>query len=87
MRANINQDNLEKVSFLVGNVSKVERMPDIPPKVIFDEMVINFLNDLSKEIMKNAEAKTYSDLITFAFWIRKASVQKLKERFDKNVMR
>ncbi len=84
MRINISHDNLEKVSFLVGNTNMVEQMLDTPSRKPFDELVIEFLNDLSKVIMKNAEAKMYSDLITFAFWIRKASVQKLKERFNKN---
>lgn len=33
--------------------------------------------------MSNKNAKTYSDVVTFGFWIRKGSVLKLKERFEK----
>lgn len=52
-----------------------------PARVPFDDGVVDFLNEVSRELMRDRAAKAYPDLITFGFWIRKSSVRKLKERF------
>lgn len=51
--------------------------PDIP----FSEKVINCLNDLSKELLKDRESRLYPDVITFAFFCRKGNLLQLKERY------
>ena len=43
---------------------------------IFDEEACNFLETLSNEILKDNNALKYSDLIAFAFWIRKKNIYK-----------
>ncbi len=48
---------------------------------IFDENVCAFLESLSKNILKEPQAKAYPDLVSFAFWIRKANIQKLKQNY------
>lgn len=48
----------------------------------FDERIIGFLNSLSKQLMANAIAKTYPDVVTLAFWMRKSSMMKQKQRFS-----
>ena len=78
----LNSDALKKVTFLTGSADLVAQLPDVSAKVPFDEGVVEFLNDVSRHLMCNREAKAYSDVITFAFWLRKASVLKLKERFE-----
>lgn len=45
---------------------------------IFSERSLNFLDDLSKVIIKNKKSRAYPDLITFAFFIRKSNINKLK---------
>lgn len=49
------------------------------PLVVFDEEVVQFLGDLSAEILKSPLARQYPDLSAFAFYARKANLQKLKE--------
>ncbi len=81
MQNNFNSDILKKVSFLVGTEKSVELLRLVHALPPFADSVIAFLDDLSKVLMKNRETREYSDVITFAFWIRKASVLKLKARF------
>ena len=83
MQTNLNRDVLRKAIYLTGSVDLAARLPFISAKVPFNDMIVDFLNDVSKVLMGNRDAKTYSDVITFAFWIRKSSVLKLKERFEK----
>lgn len=72
---------LKGVSFLVGNDDIVTAIKEASPKCPFDDSVVDFLNTLSKILMKSREAKAYPDVITLGFWIRKSSVLALKERF------
>lgn len=65
-----------KLKFLVGN-SKFEREILDP----FNEKIINFFSELSKEISRNKEIYKYPDLMAFAFFCRKANLIKLKNKF------
>lgn len=78
----LNSDVLNRVIYLTGSADLTAQLPDIPAKLPFDDSILDFLNDVSRELLRNPAAKAYSDVITFAFWIRKSSVMKLKERFE-----
>ena len=82
MQIGLECDVLEKLTYLVGTAELASQLPAISVRTPFDEDIIEFLNDVSREIMKDPRAKAYSDVITFGFWIRKGSVLKLKERFE-----
>ena len=73
--------SLNKVHFLVGNTEYVEGLRDISPLSPFDESIVGFLNDFSKILLNDKNAKQYSDIMTFAFWIRKNSLIQLKREF------
>ncbi len=75
---------LGSITYLAGNPEAIRNMPALPAKEPFDEEVIDFLNDVSKAIMRMREAKAYPDVVTFGFWIRKAGLWSLKERFIRN---
>ena len=51
------------------------------PSKIFDEKIIEFLDSLSKEILKNKNNFSYPDLITFAFWCRRSNLVKLSGNY------
>ena len=63
-----------RVKYLVGDENIVVR-----PRIPFDEQVCSFLEDFSKLILKDSVLKSYTDVVSFAFWIRKANIQKQKE--------
>jgi hypothetical protein len=75
-------DLCKKVIFLIGDNTILSAMSKTPPKQSFDDTVIDFLNELSRELMKSPEAKAYSDIVSYGFWIRKGSISSLKERFS-----
>ena len=78
----LNSDTLKKVTYLTGSAEAAEKLSEVPAKVPFDEEIVEFLNDASREIMKDPRSRAYSDVVTFGFWIRKSSVLSLKNRFS-----
>ena len=68
-----------KIQYLVGD-GHIRTAPSIP----YEEKTCDFLQALSKALREDREAKQYSDIQTFAFWIRKSNIQKLKEQYLKS---
>lgn len=64
------------IKYLVGSEEIICR-----PLPIFSDIAIKFLDDLSKELRNDTEARKFSDVMTFAFWCRKANIVKLKEEY------
>ena len=83
IRMQLSSDILERVTYLTGSAETAAQLPDVPALVPFDEPIVAFLNEVSRILMKDPGAKAYPDVVTFAFWIRKSSVLKLKQRFER----
>jgi hypothetical protein len=64
------------VSYLLG-------MPElvVHPLVPFNELVCGFLDELSSELRASPDISKYPDVMSFAFWCRKANINKLKEEY------
>ena len=60
---------------------------DSKPLVSFNSLACNFLNELSRELIKDKTAKKFSDIISFAFWCRNSNIKILKEKFYDNNLR
>lgn len=54
----------------------------VTPMVPFDDKICDFLDALSKALREEKEVKKYPDIITFAFWIRRANLMKMKEEYE-----
>ena len=65
------------ITYLVG-FKKVSKHPLVP----YDAQVCEFLNDLSSELRSCTEAVEYPDIMTFAFWCRKANIAKYRKDFE-----
>lgn len=74
----------DNISYLVGNLDNALDTRGLNP---YDELVCEFLNTLSFNLLKDAEAKQYSDVVSFAFWCRKANISKLKSEFVEKHLR
>ncbi len=72
------QTDLSKITFLVGNPDDLRTIGNFSVKRSFDEDVLVFLNEISKNLMHNSTAKNYPDVVTLAFWLRKASLNEIK---------
>lgn len=65
-----------KLTFLLGGLDqKVRVLP------VYSEMVCDFLDEVSRELRNDKEAKAYPDVISFAFWCRRGNIQRLKEAY------
>lgn len=73
---------LSSVSFLVGSREKFAEVMFASARIPFDDMVLDFLNDLSGKLMGSKAVKRYPDIVALGFWIRKSSVLSLKVRFE-----
>lgn len=69
-------------SFNENQISIAKNAPALP---IFSDQVIAFLSDLSKEVIKQGRA--YSDVVTFGYWCRSASIKKLASRYKDDPIR
>ncbi len=49
---------------------------------VFDELVIQFLNDFSRAILKNKDLLAYPEMVSLAFWLRKANITNIKEKHN-----
>lgn len=69
------------IAFLTGSAAIIEDCGSVQAKAPFDERMCEFLNAVSKNLLSQRETKAYSDVATFAFWIRKASTVRMRDKF------
>lgn len=60
-----------QLSFSEDRIKEMIAAPSLRP---FSDQAVAFLNELSSQIFRSAEARLYSDVITFAYWCRKSAV-------------
>ncbi len=77
---NITLPSSVNVEYLVGHPSYTNQISIINP---FNDIVIEFLAELSHSILTNSLAKKYSDVITFGYWCRSANLKKMKSSYPK----
>ena len=67
----------DSITYLVGGmtISKRSRPP-------YDSRYCDFLNDISAELRLQKDSATFSDVMSFAYWCRKANIHKLKTDFE-----
>ena len=70
-----------RINYLVGDAETLRNSPKVNSLEIFDDIIIEFCNALSKKLMASREAKVYPDVVTLGFWLRRASADRLRERF------
>jgi hypothetical protein len=64
-------------------IELLDQMPLSP----FDDHVIDYLNELSKRIIKDPRSRQYPDVATFAFFIRKANLLQIKREYTSEQIR
>lgn len=74
------QQSFKDIKYIIGSPQIVKQMQNIPCMIPFDDRIIVFLNSLSSRILKSRSH--YSDLVTFAFWCRTASILCFKQKYN-----
>jgi len=73
-------DVMNHLSVEVGSLVFLDNH-QVRPLAPFDSQIMEYCNTLSKAIMKHPDSRLYTDLITFAFWIRQASINNQKQEY------
>ena len=73
---------LQNVKFLFPLNNNIETLDKHKSFVPFEETICSFLNEVSKVIMKDSEAKQFPDVITFGFFCRKANIEQIKKSYE-----
>lgn len=81
MQQNLIDFNEYRIDYEIGNSSVMKDMQQTAVMEPFSEKIVNFFNQVSRLILADREAKEYPDVVTFGFWLRKASLESLKTRF------
>lgn len=51
---------------------------------IFNEVILEFLTELSRSLLNDADLKKHPELVSFAFFCRRANLNKLKNQFTRS---
>lgn len=74
--------NLNEVEFLIGDkVDNFEELLNQRSLDLFSEETISFLAEISKHLFKSPEIGNYPDVATFAFYCRKANLNRIKRNY------
>ena len=74
------QINTEKIDFLVGNKEILEHMEQVSALPMFSQKMMEFLADLSGRLMKDKRSRQYQDIMAYAYWIRKSSLETARKK-------
>lgn len=72
------QINLNDIEFLVGDYEILSNMPTVPALPTFSKEAVDFLAALSSEILKDKRSRSNVDVMSYAYWIRRASIENVK---------
>lgn len=75
------QQILSRISYETGTAQTICEMAGRGGKEPFSTSVTEFLNCWSRCILRDSESRNYPDVVTFAFWIRKAGIAEMRNRF------
>ena len=64
------------INFLVGDLDVLRNMEHTRALPLFSKNVISFLCRLSEVLLHDLRAKSYGDVVAFAFWIRRAAIER-----------
>ena len=70
--------NSEAVEFLVGTREQLAELPDVGVLPAYSDLVLDFLSDLSAELLSMPKTRDFSDVAAFAFFIRRSALRNLK---------
>ena len=68
-----------KITYIVGDSSVVEGAAKAPSLPTFSALVVDFLSELSRELLAIPGIRNHTDVMSYAYWIRKASLELAKK--------
>lgn len=77
----------ERIKYLTGDESILEKPDRIPALPMFSDIAVAFLSELSKELLSIPNIREHLDVMSYAYWIRKASLEREKQKYNLNEYR
>ena len=71
---------LAKIKFLVGDRGIIAECGRIPVLPVFSVEAVAFLSDLSRELLSIKGIRSHRDVLSYAYWIRKASIERERQK-------
>ncbi len=81
----LDREKLQSITYLVGCEEQLMNVANVSVKPIFDTRIMEFFEALSKKILHIPGVKQYSDVVSYAFWIRRQSIAKEFLRYEGRV--
>lgn len=79
------QQKMNKVQFLTGNLEMLETASSIPVLPVWSDKAVDLLASFSQNLLSDPRTKNFPDIISYAFWIRCASLKQIKEHYYPNI--
>lgn len=73
--------SIDKIQFFTGNKELLLNAPNTPARASWNERTVEFMGQFSRNLLKDPKTKEFVDVISYAFWIRKASLHQIKEHY------
>ena len=72
----------DRIKYLTGDESILLNSAEIPALPMFSDAVVSLLSELSKELLSVPGIREHVDVTSYAYWIRKASLEKEKQKYN-----
>lgn len=76
--------NIKDIEFIFPKDLDIQVFAEKSSYEPFSEEVINYLDDLSKELNKDPNIRVYPDVATFGFFIRRSNIISIKKKYPQN---
>lgn len=70
------------ITYLVGDPDTLEKMQKAPALPLFAGSAFDFLEHLSNALMHDKRAREFPDIISYAFWIRRAHLESVRNSYQ-----
>ncbi len=78
---------MDNISLLFPEKIDWEEVRKSAPEPVFSGQVIHFLNELSRGLLRDPQSRLYPDVVTFAFFCRKANLVLQKKKYSSDELR
>lgn len=76
----------KNIKYLVGSEEVIQESAKTPALPVFSDLIVRFLSELSKEILGIKKIREHTDVMSYAYWIRRASLERAEETvYDKEM--
>lgn len=70
-----------KIKYLVGNEGFIKSSAETPAIPMFSDKAVDFLSELSRELLTISGIRNHMDVMSYAYWIRRASLEQARKEF------